>query len=54
MFLERVAWETSNRMPDKDEFHIPYFEKRQVYRPFKNHWSVRNAQGNSVSIPTFS
>ena len=33
-FLQRLADDTGDRMPDRDEQHIPYFSKKEVYEAF--------------------
>ncbi len=48
-FLERMAENCGDKMPDQDETHLPYFRKRDVYAQFKNEFGILN--GTEVKQP---
>lgn len=39
-FLERLAESTADRMPDKTEWHLPFFRRRLVYDLFRKEFQV--------------
>ncbi len=51
-FLERMADNCGDKMPDLDEIHLPYFRKRDVYAYFKDEFRILN--NSNVKCPTKS
>lgn len=39
-FLERIADSTAGKMPDRDEQHLPFFKKQEVYERFKYEFTL--------------
>lgn len=49
-FLQRVAQSTGDSMPDRHEYHLPYFQKIQVYEAFlEEHKKIHTTSPPSLS-----
>jgi len=53
LFIQNLAESTSNRMPDTDEFHLPYFQRSHVYEVLEKAWSLVDECGNHLPPPSF-
>lgn len=52
-FLDRAAAETADRMPDKEEFHLPFFTKKCVYEIFTKEFAILYPRMNVPVLSSF-
>lgn len=54
IFLERLADITGDKMPDRDEFHLPFFKKLEVYEAFEMEFKELHRGSTVPSISYFT